>query len=105
MDQMPFFFWVKSSDGVYIWANKALHDMAGEAVVGKTDHQLPWAENADKLVEHDNKVLKEGAMATMTEFVKQTPRGPLRLHVCKFPLEYGGEVCTAGVSFTINDAD
>jgi len=34
-NQMPFLFWVKDEEGVYIWGNQAISDLAGRDVVEK----------------------------------------------------------------------
>ena len=59
-DEMPFLFWVKDADGRHLFGNKAIYDLAGEDVVGKTDHDLVWRKDADALRAHDRQVLEAG---------------------------------------------
>jgi PAS fold len=103
MDEMPVIFWAKNEQGVYIWGNKTIHEFAGENVVGKTDHELPWSDTADALVEHDNKVLADNKPAYMHEFVHKSSKGEATLNVSKFVGELDGVRCTFGISFVIED--
>ena len=59
MNAMPFLFWAKNEQGVYIFGNDTINEFGG-GVAGKTDYELPWADTAEALVEHDNKVLEGG---------------------------------------------
>ena len=59
-NQMPFLFWVKDEESRYVWGNRVINELAGGTVVGKTESELPWAENAAALVAHDRQVLEKG---------------------------------------------
>ncbi len=103
LDSMPFLFWAKSEEGVYLWGNKTINEFGGGSVVGKTDYQLPWADTADSLVEHDNKVLASNKPGYVHELVHKSAKGEATLNVCKFPAELDGVRCTFGVSFVIEE--
>ena len=38
-NEVPFLFWVKDEKGTYLWGNKAISQLAGENVAGKTDRR------------------------------------------------------------------
>ncbi len=103
MNSMPFLFWVKNEEGVYIWGNNTINTFAGGNVVGKTDLELPWADTADALVAHDNAVLDSGQTSFSHEVVHKSARGEATLNVCKFSGELDGVRCTFGVSFVIEE--
>ncbi|MGI9533732.1 MAG: PAS domain-containing protein [Thermodesulfobacteriota bacterium] len=100
-NQMPFFFWVKDRDGRYIWVNNALAELANGKIFGKTDNELPWAENADKLKAADRQVLETGKAQFIHEYVDESGRGKVTLNVCKFVGELDGQRCAFGISFVI----
>lgn len=56
-------YW-KDLNGVYLGCNKYLLNIAGlnnrEDIIGKNDHELPWKENADRLIETDEIAIKTG---------------------------------------------
>ena len=98
-NEMPFFFWVKDEDGRYLWVNRALAEMAKESVIGKTDYELPWADNADVLSVDDRRVLETGKPHFFHEYVAKPHNA--NLSVCKFVGEFNGKRCTFGVSFVV----
>jgi PAS domain-containing protein len=99
LNEMPFFFWVKDDEGKYIWVNRALNEMAGQDITGKTDYELPWANDAEKLRADDMKVLLTGEHMFVEEYIQQP--GKASLNVCKFVGDYEGKRCAIGVSFVI----
>ena len=103
MNALPFLFWAKNEQGVYIFGNATINEFGGSSVVGKTDYELPWADTADALVEHDNKVLDDDKPSFIHELVHKSAKGEATLNVCKFPGELDGVRCTFGVSFVIED--
>ena len=103
MNAMPFLFWAKNEQGVYTFGNATINEFGGGNVVGKTDYELPWADTADALVEHDNTVLDGGKPSFTHELVHKSAKGEVTLNVCKFPGELDGVRCTFGVSFVIED--
>jgi len=100
-NEMPFFFWVKDPEGRYIWGNRAITALAKGNIIGKTDSELPWSENAEALRAADNQVLETGETQYLHEYVDESGRGKATLNVCKFIGELDGQRCTFGVSFVI----
>jgi len=100
-NEMPFLFWVKDEDGRYLWGNKAISQLAGEQITGKTDHELVWAENADALRAGDKRVFETRKPSYLHEYVNKSSRGRATLSVCKWlgDLE-GGKRCF-GISFVV----
>jgi len=101
LNEMPFYFWAKDEGEKYVWANRAVVEMAGEEVVGKTDHQLPWKASADALVAADKQVLETGKPLYIHEHALDFGQGTMTLSVCKFPGELDGKKCSFGVSFMV----
>ncbi len=100
-NEMPFFFWVKDEEGRYLWGNRAISQAAGEEIIGKTDHELIWADNADALKALDKQVLETGKPHFAHEYVDKSGVGKANLSVCKFVGEFNGKRCCFGVSFVI----
>lgn len=100
---MPFLFWVKNGDGKYLWGNTTISKFAGEDVVGKTDHDLVWKDNADALIAEDREVLRTGKTAFVHEYVGESSKGKSTLNVCKWVGEYEGERRIFGISFVIDE--
>lgn len=98
---MPLFFWVKDKEGRYIWVNRALSEMAQEDIIGKTDYELAWADNADAFRAVDKQVLETGKTQYLQEHGNIPGRGNTTLSVCKFVGELDGKRCGFGVSFII----
>ena len=98
---MPFPFWAKDADGRYTWGNRAINDFAKQDVAGKTDDQLPWADNAAALRADDRDVLGIGKPIFQHEYVDQSEKGNATLSLGKFPGELDGTPCVTGVSFII----
>ena len=103
LNEMPFLFWAKDEEGTYVWGNKTINDFAGENVVGKTDYELQWSADADRLREDDKRVWKTGKTEYVHEYVDRSKRGRATLNVCKFIGDLDGKRCVFGVSFVIED--
>ncbi len=103
MNEMPFLFWAKDEQGVYIFGNSTINELGGGSVVGKSDHELPWADTADALIEHDKKVLASDKPVFIQELVHKSSKGEATLNVCKFTGELDNVRCTFGVSFVIDE--
>ena len=62
LNNFPFEVWLKNTDGVFLAANKAVSDQLGlaspDAVVGKTDAQLRGAEDALRIHNADQEVMR-----------------------------------------------
>lgn len=102
-NSFPVVFWAKNLDGVYIFGNETINGFAGQPVVGKKDQDLPWADTADALLDHDKKVYASGETGYMHELVHKSSKGEVTLNVCKWPGELDGQPCTFGISFVIED--
>ena len=100
-NEMPFFFWVKDEQGKYLWANQALSQFAQEEVIGKTDYDLIWAENADALRAVDQQVLETGKTRYLHEKVDKSGHGKATLNVCKFVGQLDGKKHVFDISFVI----
>jgi two-component system aerobic respiration control sensor histidine kinase ArcB len=101
-NSMPFYFWVNDEAGRYIWANRALNEMAKQNIVGKTDRELGWAADAEGLRADDQKVLETGKTLYIREDAHVPDRGKVILNVCKFVGELDGKKGVFGVSFVID---
>ena len=102
-NQMPFLFWVKDAEGRYLWGNRVINQLAGEDVVGKTDAELVWSDDAEDLYAHDLKVLESGKPSFIHEFVAKSSHGQSTLNVCKFVGELEDEKRIFGISFIIDE--
>ena len=100
-NEVPFLFWVKDEDGKYLWGNRAISRLAKEDVVGKTDRELIWADNADALQAADKKVFKTGKPLFVHEHVGKSGSGKANLNVCKWLGELEDRKRCFGISFTI----
>jgi hypothetical protein len=85
------FVWVKGEAGRYLWVNQALAEMAQQAIVGKTDHELGWAADAEALRAADNQVLETGKTLYLREYAHFPGRGKVTLNVYKFVGELDGK--------------
>ena len=63
------------------------------AVVGRVDHELPWADTFDAFVEHDEEVLASDKPDAMRESVHKSAKDGATLNVCKFTGELDGVRC------------
>ena len=100
-NEMPFLFWVKDPEGRYLWGNRTISQLAGEEVVGKTDHELVWVDNADALKAADQQVFQSGKPSYLQERVDKSSHGKATLNVCKWLGEFEGRKCCFGISFVI----
>jgi PAS domain-containing protein len=100
-DEVPFLFWVKNENGTYLWGNRAICKLAGENVVGKTDRDLIWSDNANELQADDKKVFESGRPSYLHEYVDKSRQGTATLNVCKWIGEFENEKRCFGISFVI----
>ena len=65
--------WWKDVNGVYRGYNRTLLKTLGYEsqadIIGKTDYELPWADQADCLVVHDKEVMRRGVAIEREELV------------------------------------
>jgi PAS domain-containing protein len=73
VNSMPGVFYLKDRNGVYIFANdnwtyfledREARFLRGSEIVGKTDFDLPWKENAEEYRRQDREVLASGEAKT-----------------------------------------
>ena len=100
-NEVPFLFWAKDKSGTYRWGNQAINLLAGENVVGMTDRELVWCDDAEALQAADRKVFETGEPAYIRERINQSSRGEATLNVCKWLGEIDGKKHCFGISFTI----
>lgn len=110
MDQAPFCGYVKAADGRYLYANPALVAVTRIALphvtsfLGRTDHELFPAAQAEAYVNDDREVLRRGIPIMFDESSRDAD-GSLRIwSSLKFPwVDDEGRACVAGVSFELTD--
>jgi PAS domain S-box-containing protein len=61
LQYMPGCMYCKDANGVYLWCNEAQAKVLGfkspKEVIGKTDYDLPWRQNAKTLLETDQRIM------------------------------------------------
>jgi PAS domain-containing protein len=82
--EIPFCVWVKDEQGKYVWANRAVSQLAGEEVVGKTDRQLVWADDAPAIQAADTEVFRTGKPHVQREHAAKSSRGEVTMNSCKW---------------------
>jgi len=64
LDTIPLSIYWKDKNSNYIGCNKTFSDFAGldnpDLIIGKTDFDLPWKQQADKFRTDDRKVISSG---------------------------------------------
>ncbi len=101
--------WWKDKDGVYRGYNRTLLKSLGyrssSEIIGKTDYELPWSDQADHLVAHDREVIRRGVAIEREEMVRSSS-GEVRIYlVNKAPLRNpnGDIIGTIGHGFDITE--
>ncbi len=82
--------WWKDLDGHYLGCNNNVAKTLGttiDDIVGRTDYELPWAGQADELVQNDKKVIAEGITIRQEEQVATKSGKILTFLVTKSPLK------------------
>lgn len=101
--------WWKDINGVYRGYNRTLLKMLGyesqEEIIGKTDYELPWADQADCLVALDKEVMRRGVAIEREELVTSNSGDDRVYLVNKAPLrdKNGNIIGTIGHGFDITD--
>jgi len=99
--------WWKDRNGVYRGYNgtllKTLGYVSQDDILGKTDYQLPWVEQADELVAHDKEVMRRGVAIEREEVVTSNNGEERVFLVNKAPLrnKYSQIIGTIGHGFDI----
>jgi hypothetical protein len=81
--------------------NQIICQHAGEDIVGKTDGELIWAENAEIIRAGDKQVFDSGEPKYLQEYTAEFSRGKATLNVCKWLGELDGEQRCFGLSFLV----
>ena len=89
-------FW-KNRDLVYLGCNQAFADDAGfsspDEIIGKTDFDMPWRDQADLYREDDQSVMESGESKLNYEEPQTTPDGStIWLSTSKIPIREDGQV-------------
>jgi PAS domain S-box-containing protein len=71
LNLLPSSIYLKNADGVYLGCNKFQAEMAGfespEDIIGKTDYDLPWKNEADVVRAADKRVMETGVAEEILE--------------------------------------
>ncbi len=98
---VPFYMWVKDSDGMYLWGSSEMERFAGGPVEGRTDAdfgaQAESPETTAQLQANDRQVLDSGEPLYTHENIE----GAGNVSVCKWSAEIDGKPVTVGVSFLV----
>ncbi len=100
--------WWKDKNGRYLGCNKTIAKLIGlkapEEIIGKTDFDMPWANQAKDLIENDNLVMSSKTAMSFEEFA-ETSAGTVYLLTTKVPLfdEAGNVIGTVGTSMDITE--
>lgn len=81
--------WWKDSEGRYMGCNQSIARILGTSpaeVIGKTDYELHWSDQADSLVENDLHVMTTGKTIIAEELVSTNSGEVLTFLVAKSPL-------------------
>lgn len=109
LDVIPGNHWWKDKEGRYLGCNEnvaqVLKLQSRAEVIGKTDFELPWAEQAQDLIAHDQIVMTAGQMQIHEENVRDN-KGQMRTFiVTKAPLRNAANevIGTVGTSIDITE--
>ncbi len=109
INSIPGYHWWKDREGKYLGCNEAVAKLLGlnsvEDVIGKTDYQLAWSNNADILTENDKRVIEFGETVSGEELVTTTNNKPITFYVIKIPLknEFSEIIGSIGTSIDISE--
>lgn len=102
---MPFVFVVKDSEGRYVWANDYFLEIAGasrlEEVLGKTDFDMVWKDDALSYASADRKVWETGKPHKVRETVNRADGSCVTANSCKFLDDLEGRQCLFVVGISL----
>jgi len=108
-NSMPFLFWVRDKDGLYLWANSALQEIAGMEIVGLHDRDLPWGDRQQEHLDSDLVVLNSGNTYYQPPIVvwDDYTKANYSVQTCKWLEDFEGEDAIFGIAFMekVSDAD
>ncbi|MBC8206325.1 MAG: PAS domain S-box protein [Kiritimatiellales bacterium] len=92
IDTLPNRVWWKDLDSRYIGCNILVAQDAGldhpDQMIGKTDFDMPWAEQAEAFIANDRKVIESGMPRLYDDECQVLPDGSTRwINVSQFPLK------------------
>jgi len=101
LDALPFRIFWKNGHSAYLGCNRAFAADAGmespRAIVGKYDHEMFWADQADRYRADDRLVMTSGRSRIDAETIRPTPDGrKIRVRITKVAL-FDDEGCVIGV--------
>ncbi len=109
LNHIPGFVYWKDINGVFLGCNEYTARTFGlensQEIIGKTDYELPWRENAYKLRRNDRIVMQTGETKQFEESAN-LPNGNIQTYVSnKAPLydEHGNIMGIIGLSIDINE--
>jgi two-component system aerobic respiration control sensor histidine kinase ArcB len=108
MEYLPGNYWYKNLEGQYFLASKALVKVMGlnsvDELYGKTDYDMPWAENAEEIRKNDMDTIKKNSINIFEEYALTKDGVARTFFVTKIPLhdEHGKIIGTIanGVDIT-----
>lgn len=111
---IPGHVYLKDANGVYLYANDRPSgldslsdgDTTGADFIGKTDDDFPWAEHAEKLREHDRRVMQTGEPIAFRESGRLKDGQVHQFVSIKAPLrnKAGAIIGVIGVSVRVDNA-
>lgn len=75
LNVVPGHLYIKDVDGVFLYTNDAFRQGGKLQGEGKTDYDMPWKHDADKLRENDKKVMKNKRQMTFREKLRHQGGG------------------------------
>ena len=104
---LPGSIYLKDIKGVYLGCNKFQAEMAGfdspSDIIGKTDYDLPWKNDADVITANDKKIMRNGIAEELIEKAILFDNTEIIMQSIKAPLcdNYGKVIGIVGVSLDI----
>ncbi|MEO1003712.1 MAG: hypothetical protein AAFX65_11450 [Cyanobacteria bacterium J06638_7] len=99
--QVPFYFWAKDGNGVYLWGSEPMDRFAGGSVAGRGDSDFgPSAESAATAasLQANDRLVRESGQPLFTH---ERIEGAGNVSVCKWAGMLEGIPVTFGISFLV----
>lgn len=100
IDSIDQYIFCKDAKGIYIYANPSFSSIAGidhnDTIVGKTDYDLIWKEQADIIKEKDRKVLQGESILRRKE-IQTRKNGHSQIIISRQPYTLNGTENILGV--------
>lgn len=103
--KLPGIVYWKDKEGVYSGCNDALLEMAGMDVIGKTDYDLPWGNQANQLRQNDLDVMTRNNTMEVEEYITLANGQQAILLTQKTPVldNDNNTIGVLGISFNITE--